>query len=68
MLPKSPIDERDLDNLLASLTDRQIAALFGMTEENVANIRRLRRASGDGDCADKPSANGSGVSDKGNDG
>jgi hypothetical protein len=37
------IDERDIDDLLASLTDRQIAELFGMTEAEVARLRRARR-------------------------
>ena len=45
MPPKRFIDERDIDDLLASLTDRQIAGLFGMPEAEVATIRRARRAS-----------------------
>jgi hypothetical protein len=38
------IDERDIDDLLASLTDRQIAELFAMPEREVAALRRQRRA------------------------
>ena len=44
MPQKCPIDERDVDELLASLTNRQIADLFAMTEESVAQLRRQRRA------------------------
>ena len=44
MPTKRLIDERDIDDLLASLTDRQIAGLFGMPEAEVATIRRQRRA------------------------
>ncbi len=44
MSAKRSIDERDIDDLLASLTDRQIAELFGMSEAEVATIRRERRA------------------------
>jgi hypothetical protein len=45
MATRRPIDERDIDGLLASLTDRQIAELFGMSEEEIATLRRERRAS-----------------------
>jgi hypothetical protein len=37
------IDERDIDDLLASLTDRQIAGLFDIPEAEVAVLRRERR-------------------------
>ena len=46
MPPNPPIDERDIDELLASLTDRQIADLFDLSEEAVAKIRRQRRGGG----------------------
>jgi len=41
----SSIDERNIENLLASLTDRQIAGLFEMSEEAVTLIRRQRQSS-----------------------
>lgn len=53
MPPKNPIDERDIDELLASLTDRQIADLFDMSEEAVAKIRRQRRMVGSGNSGDE---------------
>jgi hypothetical protein len=37
------IDERDIDRLLAALTDTQVAALFGMSEIEVYQLRRNRR-------------------------
>ena len=37
------IDERDIDLLLAALTDRQIAGTFGWSEEEVAHLRLSRR-------------------------
>jgi len=43
MSPEKPIDERDIDDLLESLTDRQIADLFEMSDEVVAIMRRKRR-------------------------
>lgn len=52
MPPKNPIDERDIDELLASLTDRQIADLFNLSEEAVAKIRRQRRAGGSAKSGD----------------
>lgn len=36
------IDERDIDKLLAALTDTQIASLFGMSEIEVFKLRRAR--------------------------
>ena len=39
------IDERDIDRLLAALTDTQIASLYGMSEVEVHRLRRRRRAS-----------------------
>lgn len=42
-MDSGPIDERDVDKLLAMLMDRQIADLFDMTEDEVARIRRSRR-------------------------
>jgi hypothetical protein len=44
MPTRRPIDERDIDELLASLTDRQIADLFGGSEAEIAAIRRQRRS------------------------
>lgn len=43
MSPEKPIDERDIDQLLEVLTDRQIADLFDMSDEAVARLRRDRR-------------------------
>lgn len=37
------IDERDIDRLLAALTDTQVAALYGMSEIEVFQLRRARR-------------------------
>ena len=37
------IDERDIDRLLAALTDRQIANLFDIEESEVSRIRKSRR-------------------------
>ena len=37
------IDERDVDRLLAALTDRQIADLYDMTELEVYRLRKSRR-------------------------
>ena len=44
MAKRRTIDERDVDDLLAALTDRQIAELYGMPEAEVARLRRQRRA------------------------
>jgi hypothetical protein len=63
MPPKNPIDERDIDDLLASLTDRQIADLFDMPEEAVAKIRRQRRADNSGDSPNRRRADASGNPD-----
>jgi hypothetical protein len=38
------IDERDVDKLLALLTNVQIANLYGMTLDQVMSLRRLRRS------------------------
>ena len=38
------IDERDIDLLLAALTDGQIAETFGWSEAEVEQLRRSRRA------------------------
>jgi hypothetical protein len=43
MAPPRDIDERDIDRLLAGLTDRQIADLFDMTVPDVSELRRLRK-------------------------
>jgi hypothetical protein len=43
MAPRRQIDERDVDRLLASLTDMQIANLFDMTELEVSELRLSRR-------------------------
>jgi hypothetical protein len=37
------IDERDVDRLLAALSDRQIAELFGISETEVFDLRQSRR-------------------------
>jgi hypothetical protein len=36
------IDDRDIDQLLSALTDRQIASLFGMSEAEVYDLRQSR--------------------------
>ena len=45
MPKRHEIDERDIDRLLAALTDRQIASLYDMTEQLLldqpARLRRL---------------------------
>jgi hypothetical protein len=43
MAPPRQIDERDVDRLLAGLTDTQIANLFDMTEQEVSELRLSRR-------------------------
>jgi hypothetical protein len=43
MAPRCQIDERDVDRLLASLTDTQIANLFDMTECEVSDLRLSRQ-------------------------
>jgi len=43
MPKRRDIDERDIDRLLAALTDRQIADLYGMTEIEVYRLRRSRQ-------------------------
>lgn len=43
MQARRPIDDRDVDRLLDMLTDRQIADLFGMKEEEVTELRRSRK-------------------------
>jgi hypothetical protein len=43
MAPPRQIDERDVDRLLAGLTDMQIANVFGMTEQEVSELRLSRR-------------------------
>lgn len=43
MPKRRDIDERDIDQLLAALTDRQIAGVFGMTELEVYHLRRSRQ-------------------------
>ena len=43
MSERREIDERDLDRLLSALTDVQIARLYGMSESEVAALRRKRR-------------------------
>jgi hypothetical protein len=42
MTERRNIDERDIDSLLAGLTDTQIAAVFGMTEMEVYTLRQSR--------------------------
>jgi len=41
--PRREPDERDIDQLLASLTDTQIASLFGMSELEVSELRLSRQ-------------------------
>lgn len=43
MAERREIDERDLDQLLKALTDRQIANLFGMSEAEVMQLRQSRQ-------------------------
>ena len=43
MPDRRKIDERDVDRLLAALTDTQIASLYGMSELEVHELRRSRR-------------------------
>ena len=43
MAERRDIDERDIDRLLAALTDTQIAAVFGMTGEEVFKLRQSRQ-------------------------
>jgi hypothetical protein len=43
MAPPRQIDERDVNRLLAGLTDMQIANVFGMTEQEVSELRLSRR-------------------------
>ncbi len=42
MTERREIDERDIDRLLAALTDLQIAELFGWAEVEVSELRRSR--------------------------
>lgn len=44
MPARRDIDERDVDRILAALTDTQIAALYGMSEIEVFRLRRSREA------------------------
>ena len=44
MTERRNIDERDIDSLLAALTDTQIAAVFGMTETEVYTLRQSRES------------------------
>ena len=43
MPKRREIDERDVDRLLAALTDRQIADLYDMTVIEVYRLRRSRQ-------------------------
>ena len=43
MTPPRKIDQRDVDVLLAALTDRQIADLYEMSEFDVSKLRLSRR-------------------------
>jgi hypothetical protein len=43
MVERRDIDERDIDQLLAALSDRQIAELYGMAPEDVSRLRKMRR-------------------------
>jgi K+-transporting ATPase c subunit len=44
MAERREIDERDIDQLLKALTDRQIADLFGMSEVEVMQLRQSRQS------------------------
>ena len=44
MPERRDIDKRDIDRLLAALTDIQIASLYGMSEIEVYHLRQSRRA------------------------
>jgi DNA-directed RNA polymerase specialized sigma24 family protein len=44
MAERREIDERDIDQLLKALTDRQIADLFGMSETEVMQLRQSRQS------------------------
>ena len=44
MAERREIDERDIDQLLKALTDRQIADLFGMSEMEVMQLRQSRQS------------------------
>jgi len=37
------IDERDIDRLLANLTDGQIARLYGQEERTISKLRKERK-------------------------
>ena len=43
MPSRRDIDERDIDRLLAALTDTQIASLYDMSEIEVFRLRRARQ-------------------------
>ena len=43
MPKRRDIDEQDIDRLLAALTDRQIADLYGMTDLEVYRLRKSRQ-------------------------
>jgi len=43
MAKRREIDERDIDQLLAALTDRQIADVYGMSELEVTDLRISRQ-------------------------
>lgn len=43
MPDRRDIDERDIERLLAALTDIQIASLYGMSAVEVTQLRRSRR-------------------------
>jgi hypothetical protein len=44
MPDRRKIDERDVDRLLAALTDTQIASLYGMSEVEVFKLRQERQS------------------------
>ena len=49
------IDERDVDVLLQALTDRQLARLYGLSEGEVAAVRRGRKRTAPGEAEMAPS-------------
>ena len=51
--PKA-IDEKDIDKLLACLTDRQIARLYNQDERDIAKLRQERQTVRSDDASRKP--------------
>jgi len=64
MTARREIDERDIDQLLAALSDHQIAELFGLTEFEVFELRRQRRQQRQREVEQQARRNQSKTSDK----